>query len=244
MSSVPKREFKAEYYDEDYFRTPEGKKFDRGNGTLGAWSYANPMGEFLGAKDVAEAWNEIFKPKNMLDVGAGRGTFIAYARDFGIWAEGFDYSEWAVSDEGRYPRCDPGWLRLYDATRPWPYKNRSFDLVVSLDFYEHIYEDDLEMVIGEMYRVAKKWIFLQIATVDGVREKGYILKKGKPVPKGLEMLAVAGHVTVCPEEWWLDRFEHDDWMLRRDMVEWFCGLVDPAIIRNWLLNTIIVLERI
>jgi len=249
MSSVPEREFKAEYYDEAYFKTPEGKKFDRGDGSLGAWSYANPHGEFLGAKDITKAWKEVFKPENLLDVGAGRGTFIAYARDIGIEAEGFDYSRWAVSDEGRYPRCKAEWLKHHDATESWPYKDGRFDLLVSLDFYEHIYEEDLHLVIPEMYRVARKWIFLQIATagsggLQGQDFKGYILKKGEPIPKGLEGCAVAGHVTVCSEEWWLDRFESDDWMPRRDMVEWFCGLVDPGIIRNWLLNTIIVLERI
>ena len=242
MSDIPKS-FDGKYYDRKYFADPEGKVFRRSDGSVDYWGYRSPDGEWTGAEPIARAWKEVFEPRNLLDIGAGRGTFIAYARDAGIEAEGFDYSEWALSDEGRYPRCKADWLRLHDATEPWPYEDKSFDLVVALDFLEHIYEDDIPFVIAEMYRVASKYVFLQIATVDGVRETGYILKKGEPVPIGLEGCAVAAHVTVQTEAFWYDRLDHDDWMPRRDMVQHFCSLVNPGIIRNWLLNSIIVYER-
>jgi len=247
MSDIPK-EFDGNYYDQDYFQTPEGKKYRDAGGLTHAWSYANPTGEFLGAGPVAKAWKEVFEPRNLLDVGAGRGTFIAYARDAGIEAEGFDYSEWAVSDEGRYPRCKAEWLKLHDATEPWPYEDKSSDLVVALDFFEHIYEDDIDFVKGELYRVSSKYIFLQIAVsgtggLQGRDEGGYFLNKGEKVPDGLEGCAVAGHVTVQTEKWWLDRLEHDDWIIRRDLKEHFIGVTGEDIIRNWLLNSILVYER-
>ena len=247
VSDIPE-EFKGGYYNKDYFQTPQGKKYRDAGGSIHSWSYANPDGEFEGARQITKAWKDVFEPRNLLDVGAGRGTFIAYARDAGIEAEGFDYSDWAVSDEGRYPRCKPEWLRLHDATEPWPYDDDSFDLIVALDFLEHIYEDDLEFVIGELYRIAKKWIFLQTAVsgtggLQGRTEEGYILRKEEVVPIGLEGCAVAGHVTVKPESWWYDRLDHEDWMVRRDMVQQFCSLVDSANIHNWLLNSMIVLEK-
>lgn len=247
MSDIPKS-FGGKYYDRDYFQTPEGKKYRAADGSIHGWSYANPDGEFLGAEPIAKAWKEVFRPRKLLDVGAGRGTFIAYSRDAGIEAEGFDFSQWAVSDEGRYPRCKAEWLKLHDATEPWPYEDASFDLVVTLDFYEHIYEDDLEVVIAEMYRVASRYIFLQIATVGGgsgatIHETGYIMPKDEQIPMALEGCAVAGHVTVRNRDWWYDRLDHDDWLPRRDMFQHFCSLVDPAILHNWLLNSIIILER-
>ena len=247
MSDIP-TEFGKEYYDQNYFRTSEGKKYRAANGSIHGWSYANPDGEFLGAGPIAKAWKQVFEPRNLLDVGAGRGTFIAYARDAGIEAEGFDFSEWSVSDEGRYPRCKTDWLRIHDATEPWPYDDNSFDFVVALDFFEHIYEDDLDFVIGELYRVASKYVFLQIAVsgtggLQGRNESGYLLKKGEDIPIGLEGCAVAGHVTVKPEDWWLERLYNDDWISNRSMVNHFCSLVDPSIIRNWVLNSIIVLEN-
>jgi len=238
--SLPKDEFKSSYYDYGYFADEKGKEFKRG-GKTEYWGYKNPTGDFEGAKPIVQAWKTMFNPKKLLDVACGRGVFLAYARDVGIEAEGFDYSEFAVN-EGRYPRCQKGWLQVHDATQPWPYANQSFDLVTSLDFYEHIYEPELPFVISEMFRVAKKWIFLQIATVDGVKEKGYALKKGEPIPWE-DGRTWAGHVTVQTEGWWYEKFD-DEWMPRRDMVNWFCSLVDKNVIRNWLLNTIMVLERI
>ena len=242
------REFGKEYYDQDYFKTPEGKRYRAADGTVHGWSYANPDGEFLGAGPIARAWKEVFEPRNLLDVGAGRGTFVAYARDAGIEAEGFDFSEWATSDEGRYNRCKAEWLKLHDATEPWPYEDRSFDLVVALDFLEHIYEEDLGFVLGELYRVASKYVFLQIAVsgsggLQGRDEAGYKFKRGEEIPVGLEGCAVAGHVTVQPKAFWHDRLDREDWMPRRDMVNWFYGLVDPAIVKNWAANAVIVLER-
>jgi len=243
MSDIPKS-FNGKYYNRDYFQTPEGKKYRDASGSIHGWSYESPDGEWSGARPIAKAWKEVFEPTNLLDVGAGRGTFIAYARDAGIAAEGFDFSEWAVSDEGRYTRCKAEWLRLHDATEPWPYEDDSFDLVVVLDFFEHIYKNDLDFVIGELFRVTSKYVFLQIATVDGVKEFGYTLRKGEPVPIELEMYAVAAHVTVQDETFWYDRLEHEDWMTRRDMTHHFCSLVDPNILHNWILNSIITMEKL
>lgn len=230
------------WYNEAYFKTPEGLKYKLPSGETKAWSYGNPTGEFYGAKDVAKAWKKLFRPKNILDVGAGRGTFIAYARDAGVEAEGFDFSEWAVG-VGRYPRCKAEWLKLHDATKPWPYRDNSFDLVVALDFYEHVYEEDLDFVMSEMLRVTKTWNFLQTA-VTGSGQAGYVLKKGQPVPIEYEANAVAGHVTLRPKSYWTERLRKFSWRPRPDKVFTFCGLVDPAIIRNWLLNSIMVLEKV
>jgi len=246
-SDIPKV-FTAEYYNSEYFSGMKGgKAFCRPNGSIQKWSYFNERGEFLGAKDIAKAWKEVFNPKTMLDVGCGRGTFIAYARDFGIEAVGFDYSKWAV--ENRYPRCKREWLKVHDATKPWPYEDKSFDLLTILDFYEHIYVDDLDFVISEMYRVAKKWIFLEIATVgggsgSGIHEDGYILKKGEPIPIEREGNAVAGHVLVQDKAFWFDRLDRDDVLFRRDMAEWFYSLVPEEVTVNWRKNLVVIVEKI
>lgn len=242
--------FTQSWYDKDYFADLQGKVYRKPDGTITHHGYRNPEGELEAARPIAEAWKEIFQPKNMLDVAAGRGTFIAYARQVGIEAYGFDYSEWACSDEGRYRRCKPEWLKVHNATKPWPYPDSSFDLVTVLDFYEHVYLSDIPFVIKEMYRVAKKWIFLLISTVGGVagatrQDEPFILEKGQPTPLKLEEKAVLGHVTVQTPEWWLDKLEHDDWILRRDMVTWFVNLVGgPNAITNWFLNTMFILEKI
>lgn len=252
MSDIPD-EFSGEYYNKDYYQTPHGKKFQRTDGSLDGWGYGSPDGECVWFKDVTLAWNKMFQPKNMLDVGCGRGTVVTYARDAGIEAFGFDFSEWAVSDEGRYPRCKKDWVTVHDATKPWPYPDNTFDFLTALDLWEHIYIDDLDFVVSEMFRVANKWIFLQIATVNVVdhlgtfgrkAEPGYILKKGEPVPVEKEGNAVAGHVTVQPENFWLEKFDHEDWMPRPDLVDYFTTLMGSYMNKNWLINTMICLEKI
>ena len=242
MSDIPKT-FNGKYYNKDYFQTPEGKKYHGSDGEIHGWSYANATGDWDGAYHIAKAWKEVFQCKDLLDVGAGRGTFIAYARANDIFALGFDYSPYAVG-EGRFVKCEEEWLIEHDATEKWPYGTDQFELLVALDFYEHIYETELEALIPEMFRVAKKYIFLEIATVDGITQKGYILKKGEPVPEGLEGMAVAGHTTVQSEEWWMERFDHEDWVRRRDMENHFVGLCPEGVLANWVQNSIIVLKKL
>jgi SAM-dependent methyltransferase len=238
--------FDASWYDEEYFVGRKGgKRFRRPNGSTAQWSYYNKDGWWEGCRPIAKAWKTMFNPKNMLDVGAGRGSFIVAAREVGIEAEGFDFSKWGVSNP--CPGCRREWLKLHDATKPWPYPDKSFDLVVALDFFEHIYLDDLQFVIDEMYRVARKWVFLQIAVVGGGsgygrHERGYTLKRGEPIPAELEANAVAGHVTVCQADWWLDRLDRDNVLFRRDLVEYFKALVPQEVIRNWINNLILVVE--
>lgn len=238
------KEFTEDWYNRKYFSDEKGKKFTRTNGTVEYWGYRSPSGDVAGADRIINAWKTMFNPKTMLSFGCGRGTLLAYARDVGIEAHGFDWSKWAVSDEGRFARCKPEWLKCHDATKHWPYPDNSFDLVVGLDIMEHIYLENLDFVINEIYRVAKKWIFLQIATVDGVKEKGYTLKKGEPIPIAEDGRTWAGHVFVTTPDIWIEKFEREDWMLRRDMVNYFWSLLAPATIKNWLLNTVLVLEKL
>jgi len=237
-----------EWYDYYYFADKVGKSFRRADGSIEYWGYRNPDGAWSGCKPIVEAWKTIFQPKNMLDVGAGRGQFITAARKVGIKADGFDFSVFAVN-EGRDPQCKPEWLRVHDATKRWPYADKSFELVVALDFWEHIYQEDLQFVMEEMFRVAGKWVFLQIAVagsggLQGRSDKGYAFAKDQKVPIELEGCAVAGHVTIVNAETWEQWLDHDDWLIRRDLVNYFISLVDPSIIRNWLLNMMLVYERI
>lgn len=231
------KQLTQDYYDKQYFAGQ--KTFKMPNGTTRKWGYNNPDAEFTGAQQIVEAWKTIFQPQSLLDFGCGRGTFLTYARDISIEADGFDYSKWAIKHP--YPRCKPEWLKIHDATEPWPYKDDSYAVVVGLDVMEHLYLPDLPFVIDEMYRVAEKYVFLQIATVDGINEHGYILKKDEPIPFE-DPRTWAGHCTVATETFWYEQLDRSSWMPRRDMVNWFISLVDDQIISNWLKNSIIIME--
>lgn len=233
--------FTSDYYDENYFAKPKGKKYRRSNGLLDGWSYNNPQAEYLGCKDIAKAWKKLFNPVKTLDAFCGRGTFLTYMRDLGINAVGFDYSEYAIKNP--YPRCNPEWLKQHDATKPWPYPDASFDFVTVLDAFEHVYMEDLPFVIKEMYRVANKYIFIQTA-IPGNSDKGYVLEKNKPVPLEIEKYAAAGHLTLLNEMQWEDLLENPDWMRRRDLEMQFKASVTNGAIQNWVANLIMIYEKV
>ena len=217
--------FDSEYYNEDYFKTPE----------------------WLGCEPIVKTWKEIFNLNDkscVLDVGCGRGTFIGYLRNIGIETHGFDFSEWAINNP--YPKCHKDWIRCHDATKQFPYGGSPFDLVLCLDLMEHMYIDDIDKVINEIFRVGNKWIFLQIATVDS-NSNGYILEKEDLVPKELEGMAVAGHVTVQNKQFWINKLmanKENKWKLRDDKVKEFIKKVPSNIISNWTKNTILILEKV
>ena len=243
--------FDSSYYNIDYYVTLNGKKF-RKDGTEYGWSYANPEGEWEGCAPICGVWKEIFNPVNSLDVGSGRGTFVTYLRDIGIEAWGFDYSNWAIQNP--YVRCQKGWCIQHDATLVWPYGDSAFGLVTALDIFEHIYETDVDKVINEMFRVSGKWVFLQIAGINGgsgavIHDNCYILKRGETAPIELEAYAVAGHVTIQTKEWWVNKLgknmdDNNRFIFRNDLVQEFIKKVDPAVIANWVKNIILVLERV
>jgi len=234
------------WYGKDYFATPKGMKYRDASGQVHGWSYENPSGEMEAASYVTRAWKKMFTPRNMLDVGCGRGTIVAYSRANRIEAYGFDFSDWALT-EGLYSGCNPEWVKVHDATKPWPYPDHSFDLVTSLDFFEHIFIDDLDFVESELSRVSRRWCFLLIAVsgsggLQGKEPSGYIIRKGQPVPIELEANAVAGHVTVMPRSWWVERFKALGWTENREMLRRFSDLVFPPMIKNWWLNAIMIFE--
>lgn len=254
--------FDSNYYDDLYFSDLKGKAFKRPDGSIDHWGYKNEKAEWLGCGPIVKTWKDIFNLSKCntdsglcksLDIGCGRGTFVAYMRDIGVEAWGFDFSKWAV--ENRYPRCENGWIRVHDATQGWPYGDKAFDFVFALDFFEHVYIEDINFIVKEIYRVSKKWIFLQIATIGGgsgssIHEKSYTIKKGETIPIELEGMAVAGHVTVQNQSYWIERLcmlGEREWVLRDDLVDLFVkkvNQIDPMVLNNWTKNLMLILERV
>jgi len=233
--------FDQEYYDEDYFcaDVTGGKTYRRPDGSEGKWGYAARQ-KWTGWTGIIEPLKFLFKPRMVLDVGCGTGSFVEMARVCRVKAFGIDFSEWAIENalEGAKKYVSVG-----DA-RNIPFPDGSFDFELATDLMEHIYLEDVDRVIDELCRVSSKWIFLQIATV-GMKDKpmeGYILRKGEPIPLEIEAYAVAGHVSVQKPEWWEDRLKRHGWRMRPDIVDKFRRLVKPPeLIANW--RTIFVMEK-
>ena len=70
-----------------------------------------------------------------------------------------------------------------------PFEAESYDLVYCTDVLEHIPEQDIEVSIRELVRVAKKYIYVSVSTVPAMFHPELGL-----------------HETVKPKEWWYEFF--------------------------------------
>jgi glycosyltransferase involved in cell wall biosynthesis/predicted SAM-dependent methyltransferase/intein/homing endonuclease len=129
------------------------------------------------------------KPESVLDVGGGRGYVVKKLEDAGVRAVCMD-----ISEHCWHARATDSFV-LWDATKtPWPFKDKEFDLCVSIAFFEHIPEDKVDVVIREMARVSRRGlhgISFDFPSTD--------------IDKT--------HVTKKPREWWERKFKEvaPDW---------------------------------
>lgn len=83
---------------------------------------------------------------------------------------------------------------LYDPAVPAFYRKPKgqFDGVICTDVLEHVPEDELSVVIGDLVRYAKLWCFVSVCCRKA--------KRYKQLPGGGNV-----HVTIRPAEWWQER---------------------------------------
>ena len=75
-----------------------------------------------------------------------------------------------------------------------PFPDDRFDLVVSADVFEHLHEDDAADAAREAIRVARKYVFMKIASQVDATEKWKAIA-GHPL-----------HLTTRPLAWWKQFF--------------------------------------
>lgn len=126
-----------------------------------------------------------FHAKTLLDYGAGKakhyektvfnlpgGRKVTGLRDL-----------WELQEIRLY---DPGYAPLAE------YPTGVFDAVICTDVLEHIPEQDLDWVIGDLFGFAQSFVYAGVANYPA----------GKLLPDGSN-----AHVTLKPAEWWRDKFQ-------------------------------------
>ena len=125
-------------------------------------------------------------------MGASKGAGVEYIRSKGKEAMGLEVSLEAVNWASGCGRPV-----LWGSATAIPFPNNHIDLIYSTDMMEHLREEDTDLAVSEMHRVAKKYIAVKISSLP--EAAGW----GKKV--GVEDL----HLTQQPIEWWIKKFlEH------------------------------------
>ncbi|MCC6427323.1 MAG: class I SAM-dependent methyltransferase [Phycisphaerales bacterium] len=118
-----------------------------------------------------------FKPRFVVDFGCGRNDFIGALRRLGIDGLGIDFA---------FPEAD-----IPRAMHKTGLLGGVADVVTSFDALEHLLPEDVEPVLAEMQRVAKK----------GGRFVFSICTR----PSKTTVAGEGLHPTVQPLAWWLER---------------------------------------
>ncbi|MCL6096823.1 MAG: class I SAM-dependent methyltransferase [Patescibacteria group bacterium] len=132
------------------------------NVCLGSELYKNSKG-----KKINEKWEKILKlidikpGMNILDLGCGRGDVDFYLARKGVRVIGIDYSKDAIElcnkSLKNMPKKIKNLVSFYNMdAKKIEFKDDSFDCVISLDVFEHLYKEELEVVMKNLSKVLKR----------------------------------------------------------------------------------------
>ncbi len=139
------------------------------------------------------------KGAKILDFGCGVGNLVWALRFLGMRAFGVDSSV----DAGQFCRI-PRYCS-YKPTEKLPYKDSSFDLVISNEVLEHLHQHELPKYLREMQRVSNGTMIHMIC----VEERGDIV------------FSDATHVLIKSEDWWQATFEKLGFRVKRGCLFYF-----------------------
>lgn len=125
------------------------------------WSTDDRIGESSG--DLEQVADQIVMSCGVgrtLDIGSGEGVLVTALLRRGVDAHGLDVSEVVVS------RCNQRIPNRFTqgSVLALPFKDDSFQTVVSTDCMEHLAPEDVPIALKEIHRVAGRYVFLKLAT--------------------------------------------------------------------------------
>lgn len=169
---------KSEDYPEGYWERAEGSNYVNYNDDSG----------WRGVLNVLDDWYAI--GSRFIEMASAKGFFVMHSRARGFDAVGFDISEYAVKKTT--PRAKKFCI-VHNAADPWPYEPGQADAVLGFEFFEHVPEGEVPLVLDEAWKALK----------PGGR---LILKTGIAVPDDHPFAGQedhdATHVTMKDRAWW------------------------------------------
>jgi len=184
--------YKSEFFDEEYFTGKSKSNYgllnpDGGYTKAVYLPYKAQQGKLIFEK---LGYTFVWKPDNILILGCAVGYLVdAIHKVIGCEVHGVDISEYAINrgtSEG-IPN-----LQVGDFCEKLPFKDKEFEVVISLENLEHIPEDDgqLDKAIDEHVRLCNSYLVVS-------------------TPKGNQagQETDPSHFSVKDENWWVEQFE-------------------------------------
>ena len=131
-----------------------GKDFWDGKRKYGYGGYKYIPGRW---KPVAEKLIKTYKldsKSKILDVGCGKGFLLHEMKllEPGIEINGFDISDYAIKNSHKNVKSN---IFLHDIRNKFPFKNKEFDLIISLGVIHNLKVFDIKNAIQEIDRAGK-----------------------------------------------------------------------------------------
>lgn len=178
---------KSSDYHEGYWERGEGSNYH---------NYGDDPGWNTTARIVA---GQVGQDAKVLEVACAKGYFVLAARNAGLQCYGVDLSEYAVSAAPKIiqPYIKVGNAAVYtDLVNALPGDDLWLDAVVSNEFLEHVYEEEIDDVLNNMLMM--------------VEPGGYFLHRiGLDMETGEDYAHQdddCTHVLVRPRHYWEDKF--------------------------------------
>ena len=154
-----------------------------------------------------------YKFKTLLDAGCGTAVMVRKLRESGIDARGIEAASLPLKEYASDLLANG--TVFSTPMQEIPFKTESFDMITSVEVFEHIPEADIDRSINELSRVAKPGAsaFITVGqstsrfdTADG-RKKSAVAQISTKFKF---------HETVKPRQWWLDTFCAHGWFADDD----------------------------
>ena len=130
--------------------------------------------------------------QKVLDVGCGKGFLLYELTQVipGIVVTGIDISEYAIQNSKEEVRAN---LRMHDASKKLLFRDKEFDLVISLNTLHNLYLYDVLEALKEIERVGKENKYIVVESYRTEEEK-----------VNLMYWVLTGECFLAPKEWeWL-----------------------------------------
>lgn len=168
-----------DFFDKDYYDTPETKSGYNGYNHDSRW---DPVADEIILRYV---------PESVLDFGGAKGFLVDALLRKEVPAYCADVSEYAL-------KCAPERVKPRTILLPGnghiPLPSKSVDLCVSRDVLEHVPEPILDATLKEILRVSKR----QLLNIHGANT---------PEEHEIARNADVSHVSIHSEEWWIRRLQ-------------------------------------